>query len=164
MNPWLSELYTVHGYIVLITNKCYSYLHTLYLAQNRGKTMYTRLVVCNTCNTWLHGFAWYKSCSEFILCFMMLSLFWATYRHVGPWPNVKCMQKYMNNPYTYIHYNEIHSMQTPYWTAPGLPAWVQKCTCFTAYYMFIRHESTLIVTKVHWVGHGSHAPPRCSAF
>ena len=40
--------------------------------------MYTRLVVGNTCNTWLHGLAWYKSCSDFILCFMMLPLFWAT--------------------------------------------------------------------------------------
>ena len=29
----------------------------IYLAQNMGKTMYTRLVVGNTCNTWLHGFA-----------------------------------------------------------------------------------------------------------
>ena len=39
--------------------------------QEYGKTMYTRLVVADT-----------KSCSDFILCFMMFSLFWAKHLHV----------------------------------------------------------------------------------
>ena len=51
----------------------------------KGKTMcmYTRLVAGNTCNTQLQGLACYKSCNDFILCFMMLSLFWATYQSFG---------------------------------------------------------------------------------
>ena len=42
-----------------------------------GKATYTRLVVGNTNLQYMvaYGFAWFIS--DFILCFMMLSLFWA---------------------------------------------------------------------------------------
>ena len=56
---------------VITTDSC----EQLHLAQNRWKQCSYK--TC-TCNTWLHGFASYKSCSDFILCFMILSLFWAT--------------------------------------------------------------------------------------
>ena len=67
---------------ILTSNGSVDWVCFWYIWPRIGKTIYvyTRLVVGNTCDTWLHGFAWYKSCSDFILPFVMLSLFWVTNR------------------------------------------------------------------------------------